>query len=462
MVYDFSSREREMGKVVLALTLNRKKMTERVVIARYDDARLRLEHNSGDVYYDETRPLGSLLIHFEGDAKREWNTHGMALRESYGKVFPFEAERWEMAAPVSKYLRRKYKSDEPSVMFAAIRTWEDYLNCYHMNHGADILTDRLNLLYRPFFLYADHRPWQEESAVALSRTIHDGESQVELWYPMKKWLFEVIVAVSSLLPVISYYLYKLEEWGFVFQECKVCGKYFAAKSRHFELCSDACRRVQAVEAKREFDERARARGDRLEQLDETAYNYWYTRLRKLRKGKNADSEKAAAIKSAFDAFRKEAVARKGAVKRGEMKLSEFSAWLALKNDEVDRLMVMGTAKLTGSEELSEAKRALLSLRNKSEKASGKLKTDTWQYRLTAGIVKASDVALSLIDGNAAAPFGRDTLDESFASLQDALRRAEAVIDKFAMGTSQHTLQKNRIAALKIALALIKEKRNNAK
>ena len=94
--------------------------------------------------------------------------------------------------------------------------------------------------------------------------------------------------------------------------------------------------MQSVNAKREFDERAR--GDRLEQLDETAYNYWYTRLRKLKKGKNADSEKAVILKATFDAFRKEAVARKSAVKRGEMKFSEFSGWLVLKNDEVDRLM----------------------------------------------------------------------------------------------------------------------------
>ena len=87
-----------------------------------------------------------------------------------------------------------------------------------------------------------------------------------------------------------------------------------------------------------------ARGDRLEQLDETAYNYWYTRLRKLKKEKRADSEKAAAVKAAFDAFRKEAVTRKGAVKRGEMKLSEFSGWLVLKNDEVDTLMEMGVVE----------------------------------------------------------------------------------------------------------------------
>jgi hypothetical protein len=338
MDYDFTSREREMGKVVLALALDRKKMTERIVIARSNEARLRLEHGVGDVYYDKIRPLGSLLIHFESDTKRKWNTQVMTLRKSYDKVFPFEAERWEMVAPVSRFLRQKYKSGEPSVMFSAIRVWEDYLNCYRMDHGAVLLTDRLNLLVRPFILYADQKPWQEDSAVALSRTIHEGESQVELWYPMKKRIVEVVVAVSSPLPVISYYLHKLEEWGLVFQECKVCGQYFAAKSRHYELCSDACRRVQAVTAKREFDERAK--GDRLEQIDETAYNYWYTRLRKLKKGKNADSEKAMILKAAFNAFRKEAVMRKAAVKRGEMKFSEFDRWLISKNDEVDSLMEM--------------------------------------------------------------------------------------------------------------------------
>ena len=149
------------------------------------------------------------------------------------------------------------------------------------------------------------------------------------------------------------------------------------------------------------------------------------------------------------------------VKRGEMKLAEFSSWLAIKNDEVDRLMEMGMVELPESDELSEAKRVILSLRNKSEKASGKVKAGTWQNRLAAGIVKASDVALSLFDGKTTTPLGRDALVESFAILKDALRRAEAVIDKFAVGTSQHTLQKNRIAALKIALTLIEREQNNA-
>ena len=87
-------------------------------------------------------------------------------------------------------------------------------------------------------------------------------------------------------------------------------------------------------AKREFDERAK--GDRLEQLDEAAYYYWYNRLRKLRKA--ADPKKVAAFKTAFGRFRADAVQFKSEVKRGEAQLGEFSVWLIQQQDEADRLM----------------------------------------------------------------------------------------------------------------------------
>ena len=343
MDYDFTSREREFGRVVFALALDKKRMTERVVIGRSDDARMRLENGGGDVYYDETRPLGSLLLSFEADGKGEWNKRGLTLRESYGKTFPRESARWRAVAPVSDYLRGKYESGEPSTMFAAIRTWEDYLNCFNMNHGADALTDKLSMLYKPFAIYAEYRPWRDEAAAALANALRDGESGVELWYPVAKRPFETVVAVSSFLPVIFYYLNKVNEWRYVFQGCKVCGKDFLARSRHYELCSDACRKEQAVTAKREYDERAK--GDWLEQLDEAAYYYWYNRLRKLRKGKAANPERAAAFKVAFDDFRKEAIRRKADVKRNKIKQSEFSSWLATQQDEADRLMVEDYPKL---------------------------------------------------------------------------------------------------------------------
>ena len=80
MNYDFTIRERGFGRVVFALALDKKRMTERIVVGRSDDARMRLENGGGEVFYDEIRPLGSLLIAFEADGKGEWNKNGVSLR----------------------------------------------------------------------------------------------------------------------------------------------------------------------------------------------------------------------------------------------------------------------------------------------------------------------------------------------------------------------------------------------
>jgi len=335
MVYDFTKRERDFGKTVFALILDGKKMTERIVIGETNETRRHLENGTGEIYYDQTRPLGQLLLSFEADKDRQWNVNAMILYESYSKTFPFESERWKITAPVSDFLNAKYKSGEPSAMFAAIRTLEEYLNCYNLNHGADLLIERINLLCRLFSVYDEYKPWRKEAA-ALSQAIHDGESQVELWYPVSKKPCECVVAYSSFQPLIFYYLYKINDWNCVFSECKVCGKYFLARSRHYELCSDECRKVQAVQAKREFDERVK--GDSIEQYHETTYYYWYNRLRKLKSAKNPDADKISVVSEAFEIFRKEVVRLKGMVKHGEMKLTDFTSWLAKQQNEVDRLM----------------------------------------------------------------------------------------------------------------------------
>jgi hypothetical protein len=170
----------------------------------------------------------------------------------------------------------------------------------------------------------------------MTAALRDTDSEVSLWYPVKKRPFEVVAAFSSLLPIIQYYLHKLDEWGYVFQQCKICDRHFVARSRHYELCGDGCRRIQALENKREFDERAK--GDKLEQLHESTYNYWYNRLRKLKKGTAADPEKAAEVGAAFKEYRKEAVKRKTAVKNGELLFTDFSAWLMEQQNAVDALM----------------------------------------------------------------------------------------------------------------------------
>ncbi len=335
MRYDFTSRERDLGQLVFALMLDKKKLTERIVIGRTDEVRRHLEGYKAEIYLDVIRPLGSFLVNFEADPARQWNTNAMILHESYEKVFR-EEKRWEQAAPVSKYLNAKYESGEPSAMFAAAKTWDEYLNCYNLNHGGDLLIQRLSTLCRPFYIYSKNRPWYEKASEAYAKAIHDEDAAMEIWYPMAKRPFECVVASRSFQPVIAYYMHKIEEWGYVFQECKICGKHFLARSRHYELCSDACRKEQATEARKEYDERIK--DDKTEEHDERAYYYWYNRLRKLQKGKTADTEKAAVVSEAFKAFRKEATQRKKQVKAGKITEKAFLDWIFQQQNEVDRLM----------------------------------------------------------------------------------------------------------------------------
>lgn len=330
MDYDFTRREAQFERTVFVLTLNRKAMTERIVIGEAGEARRRLERSTGEVFYDESRPLGTLLFRLEADPDRQWNRNAMFLHESYEKLR--QTERWKLAEPTRLFLLGKYKGGEPATLYAALRTWDEYLNCYNLNHGPDLFLQRTSLLYRPFFLYGEHWPWQEEAGTV--QPLHDGESQVELWYPVGKWPFECVVAFASLQPVIFYYLQRIREWGLHVMQCGVCGRDFLAPTKRYEYCSDECRKARMAKAKREFDKRAK--GDRLGQHGEAAYNHWYNHLRRLKRG-NADPEKLAAFQAAMGIFRSEAKRRKDAVKRGELDFSEYTGWLVAQYDEADRL-----------------------------------------------------------------------------------------------------------------------------
>jgi hypothetical protein len=321
-------------------------MTERVIIGEAGVARLRLERNIGEVYYDETRKLGRFLFDFEVNSARNWNQIIMQIHEKGFKVRLSEKAVPKSIKPCADFLRQKYENGEPSAMFAAINIWENYLKCYNVRHGKDIFADKTAMLCKPFHVLGECKPWQYEAINALQTALHAVESQVELWYPVKNRKFErgeCAVADSSLLPIIFYYLTRIEEWDLVFQECKVCSNYFLAKSKHFEICGDECRKAQAVEARRQFDERNK--DEKVEAIYENHYQYWYNRFRRLKKSK-ADEADITAFTNMFKKFRKDAIKRKNEVKNGKMKLSAFTSWLAEQQNIVDGVVKRGGEKWT--------------------------------------------------------------------------------------------------------------------
>lgn len=72
-------------------------------------------------------------------------------------------------------------------------------------------------------------------------------------------------------------------------------------------------------------------------------------------------------------------------------------------------------------------------------------------------LKALQIASALMDGEAGNPncFTRDDLQEALRAIASMISKAEKSQAQFSPGTSQHTLQRNRLKALRMAEALIK-------
>jgi hypothetical protein len=110
-----------------------------------------------------------------------------------------------------------------------------------------------------------------------------------------------------------------------------------------------------------------------------------------------------------------------------------------------------------TEELQEARKPIASLISKSEKAQQKLAPGTWQHTMLRDNLDALHIASALIDDNStgAAPFAPDDLARALRAFASMIDRTEKSQAKFAPGSSQHTLQRNRLKALRIGESLIR-------
>jgi hypothetical protein len=109
-----------------------------------------------------------------------------------------------------------------------------------------------------------------------------------------------------------------------------------------------------------------------------------------------------------------------------------------------------------AEQRQRALRPLASLISKSEKVQQKLAPQTWQRRMLAGNLEALRTAMVLMgpDAGAGARFSDDALATAIGTLSSLIERVEATEATFAPGTSPHTLQRNRLEALRIARAVV--------
>ncbi|MGC4119619.1 MAG: hypothetical protein QM765_34610 [Myxococcales bacterium] len=116
------------------------------------------------------------------------------------------------------------------------------------------------------------------------------------------------------------------------------------------------------------------------------------------------------------------------------------------------------------EELHDALRPIASLLSKSEKAQQKLKPGTWQHTMLRDNVRALSLAAALMSdaaGRQPSPAAQDDLKQALDALASMISRTEKSQAKFSPGTSQHSLQRNRLKALRIAQALVKTRLDHA-
>ncbi len=109
-----------------------------------------------------------------------------------------------------------------------------------------------------------------------------------------------------------------------------------------------------------------------------------------------------------------------------------------------------------ADELQEVLRPIASLISKSEKAQQKLAPGTWQHTMLRDNIKALRMASALMNEqtNDVENFKRDDLQEALRALASMISKTEKAQEKFSPGTSQHTLQRNRLRALRKAEVLI--------
>ena len=166
------------------------------------------------------------------------------------------------------------------------------------------------------------------------------DTRLDLWYPDSKRKMECVAAYSSLYPLITYYLNRLNDWGLYFRKCKICGKVFLAKSQRYELCSDKCRKKQSLQNKREFDERARKNNYDLCYKNEC--QNWRNKINKAKKTPGFPADRLEEMQAAFESFKKEALQRKQTVKKKAASPNEFSDWLLQQSNIIVELAEWGS------------------------------------------------------------------------------------------------------------------------
>lgn len=334
MTFEFTRHKPIEDRIILLLTLDNKKMKERILIGEEQEIRSRLEgKETTGLLYDATRPLGTFLIQFVSDERGEWNMNG--VMPLYNAL---HTNRWKQPAleqAASEFLSAQYASGDPVKMYVAFQIWNNYLVTREYRDRDPASENFVREMTRLMLAFRTENPLEYDKEtgepvrfdVTLRRfaSIPSEETTLSLWYPDNRRRVECVSMYGSFYPVITYYMNRMSDWKLCFRQCKICGKVFIAPSLRYELCSEKCRKKQSLQNKRDFDERARE--NNYDRVYKNECQHWRNLINKYKKQADFSQEKLSMMEQAFTKFKREALARKKLVKEKKTSSREFESWI---------------------------------------------------------------------------------------------------------------------------------------
>lgn len=328
--------------IVMALSLDKKRKQEHIVIGPKSQVHLRIaEIPTAQVLFDQKRPLGTILFECEEQVQSDWNLY---VHAPLSQALASWVGRKGAEQSVLEYLEPHLNSNNAVCKYAAHWAVNEYCN-YITHQGSP-----------------DHSSLYQDSAANISRffrhlILDDAknstvgkalqrvqtemsinglfmDSSATIWYPSRAQAREWLIISCSLFPAALYYLQRLQDWGFGFCKCSVCGKIFLAPNLHYNLCSTACRNVRNRQNKQAFDERAKGNGYDIDYKN-TAQRL-RNRLTNLKEQPNISEIELQKAQEAFDHFRKSALQKKKKIKTEE-ECTSFRRWMLQQEREFEHL-----------------------------------------------------------------------------------------------------------------------------
>lgn len=302
------------------------------------------------VFCDEIRPAGTLLMSLEYDPMGEWNTALSYLESAHEILRKSIPERaWSMRnddlgvveyeTKTQTFLQDKFATNDPICQHVAMRMWYGYWDIRESNREVfSFYYNRMANLIRPFM--RDKRVLEETRVLPDSEifrwplSMKDCDERKTLYNIKLNGAGEYILVDDSLIPLKTHYVDSLKTWKRCILQCRVCGRYFVADSMHYELCSASCRAVAREESGKRRASNKTSR--HVESLCRNEYQYWYNRLRKARA--SWTESQLEVLEAAMGRFQTEKVKKRREYKKGEISIEELADWFMKQREIVDEIM----------------------------------------------------------------------------------------------------------------------------